>query len=143
MGECRAFARIYNIDNFDIKLERFQSSSFSASSSDGGVSVIYTDCSIAASGSICAHIRQHYNAIARDPPIFWELSRADIPGDARIEQKTVKGDVCHHNLMGIKRGDCERLVKKRPITDYRICDPDGAVAADVEKLINLKKMLAI
>ncbi|ULO24673.1 hypothetical protein [Methylocystis sp. SB2] len=134
---CDAYFRLYDIDDYDITLGRFQSGCFSESSDDHGVSVICVDCATAANGSVCRHARASYAAIG-EPPIFWKFSFADLPSGARVEQKTVDGDDCHHNLHDIRRKDRERLVKKRPINDYIICTENGEEEATQEKLAELK-----
>ena len=137
------FVRSVHIDDYDVELGRFQSSCFSVSSDDKGISVFCAACAESSSGSVCNHLRSKYASITNSPPIFWQFKRSDLPSSVKLVQKTENDDICHHNIFGLPDRERRKFVRGCPIDKFQICAPSGLRIATQEILSKMKNMLAI
>ena len=141
MGCDKEFVRIFHVDDFDVKLRRFQSGAFSPSSEDGGISVFCAFCAERKSKSICSHIAQKYNDVASVPPIYWKFKRSDLPPSASIVQKTENDDDCHHNVFQMTKAQRRSIVRNRVEGDFQACLQIGVQNVLIADLIEMKIML--
>ena len=101
------------------------------------VSCFSEPCSIAASGSACEHIAEHYADITSNPGVFWRFELFDIPG-CNVTQVTERGDHCHHHLYGISKKQWRDIRKGITVDSLCVCAPTGLVKATKEDLACLR-----
>ena len=123
------YTRAIHPDDYDIERGRFKSISFKPyieNGTDLGISVFDSNCGIETSGSLCAHTARYYSARTGDPAIYWQIPDNDIPSGCGIESNpSSTGDNCHRDIIGWSQKESGAYIKKLPIENCIICDPQG------------------
>jgi hypothetical protein len=129
--------RIIGREFYDPNRGRFQSWAFGNSSGGGGISVIHRECMVETSGTVCRHIQEYYADLGEDDPVFWRLSKEDLPADCELEQQDgPKGDKCHYNIMGLSDNRAGRLFKQLTMNLQNMYHCDG----DQERPLSVKDL---
>jgi len=121
------YIRLLNISKHYVpRKKRFASAAFKPSSDGSGISVVSKECGEEHSGTICAHLAQHYAGVAGTPIVFWEVPDEQIPADCKLVQSVSGTDLwCHHDIVDWDVDDAQRTIKQLPIEDTKICTEDG------------------
>ena len=52
-----------------------------------------------------------------------------------VQQTTVSGDECHHNIEGLSDKDCRKLLLESTLSEYEICAATGLRTVEHEDLL--------
>ena len=120
------FIRVIHQKHYDPDRRNFKSLAFKPSSDGSGISVIDEECISQSGTSICEHIEVFYKDITGLPPIFWQVPTDALPeGHRFIQQTSITGDICHHNLIGVSDKEARMLLKRAKLSDFNICSENG------------------
>ncbi|CAN5459250.1 hypothetical protein BH10ACI2_BH10ACI2_16090 [soil metagenome] len=121
------FIRLLNISkHYSHKHGRFESTAFKPSSDGSGISVVKKECGEEHSGTICAHIAEHYPNVAGTPIVFWEIPDEQIPQSCSFVHSVSGTDQwCHYNLKDWDRTDAKKTMRELRIEDAKICADEG------------------
>ena len=121
------YIRLVHPENYDRDTGFFSDIEFKGKSADGsGMSLVQLECAAAASGGlICQHFQDKYSSVAAHPPIFLILSEAEFPDNVTLHNSPEfhpQKDPCHWDARSTTNDKQLKKLRKRPITDYSICE---------------------
>lgn len=121
------YIRLINIKwHYASRKKRFASAAFKPSSDGSGISVINKECGEEHSGTICAHIAEHYPNVAGTPIVFWEIPADQIPTTCSFVHSVSGTDQwCHHDIVNWDDADAQKTIKSLPIEETKICSENG------------------